>query len=254
MWCTHCQQDIPAVARSAQGPLLCSQCEHEVATPGPVNRPADTGVPLDLFDAPSATAEQDLAPPSSDLERDQANQRLRRIGRQLRSTPRLSIEVGTSPVLSTAVDSPQPRVKATYLRPSSATKHNGASWLISSLIFLGVSSFGLGLGLLTWSAAFQLPRQWQWGMTATIMAEGFLVLGLTWMAVRLWRNSRQVNRQLVGVDRQLHEIQELTGTLAGSQPSSSQYFYRHFNQAASPQLMAANLRGQVDHLADRLAS
>ncbi len=106
--------------------------------------------------------------------------------------------------------------------------------------------------MLTWSAAFQLPQPWQWGMTATIAAEGMLILGLIGMAARLWRNGRQVNQQLDGVTGQLHQIERITGALAGSRMSSSQHYYDHFHQVASPHMLIANLRGQVDQLATRI--
>jgi hypothetical protein len=264
MWCTHCQQDIPAVARSEQGPLLCSQCENEVGEQtvllDEASHPADSGVPLESFDARREAAEKAMAPPVDELERQQTSQRMRRLGRQLRSTPRRDLEVGISPALrgdwsGATLEATQPQIQATYLPVRSAesvAKRSSVSWMISLLIFVGVFSFGLGLGLLAWSAAFQLPQQWQWGLTATIVAEGALILGLTWMAARLWYNSRQINRQLDGVDRQLTEIQELTGSLAGSHMSSSQHFYSHFSPSASPHMLVANLRGQVDQLASRI--
>lgn len=128
------------------------------------------------------------------------------------------------------------------------------SWLLSLLLGSGVLAFCVGVGLLTWSAAFQLSPVWQQGMTLTIAAEGMLILSLTWMAVRLWHNGRYVNRQLHGVDRQLAEIEQITGELAGSNQSSSHRYYHHFSQVASPHLLAANLQGQVDQLAARLAA
>jgi hypothetical protein len=73
------------------------------------------------------------------------------------------------------------------------------------------------------------------------------------MAARLWRNSRRVNHQLHGVDRQLAEIEQFTGALAGGQLASSQHYYHHFSQVASPNLLLANLQGQVDQLAARVA-
>ena len=118
---------------------------------------------------------------------------------------------------------------------------------------MGVTGFVAGAGLLLWAAAFGLPQSWQWGITATLAAEGTLIVGLTWMAGRLWRNSRYLNQQLVGVDQQLHEIEHLAGSLAGSRLSSSQHYYEHFQQGASSHMLLANLRGQVDQLASRIA-
>ena len=137
--------------------------------------------------------------------------------------------------------------------PSAGQTRNTTSWLLSFLLSVGVMAFGFGLGMLAWSASFRLPELWQQGMTLTIGAEGLLILSLTWMAARLWRNGRRVNRQLHGVDRQLAEIEQITGALAGSGQASSQHYYHHFSQAASPHMLVANLQGQVDQLAARLS-
>ena len=84
-------------------------------------------------------------------------------------------------------------------------------------------------------------------MTLTIAAEGLLIVSLLWMAKRLWHNGQQVNQQLAGVEGQLSEIQ-----LSGSHSGSSASYYHHFNLGASPQMLVANLRGQMDQLANRL--
>jgi hypothetical protein len=63
-----------------------------------------------------------------------------------------------------------------------------------------------------------------------------------------------VNRQLSGVDRQLTEIQQVAGSLAGSRMSSSQHYYSHFSPTASPHMLAANLRGQLDQLNERMSA
>ena len=127
------------------------------------------------------------------------------------------------------------------------------SWLLSSVLLLGTLGFALGVTALVWSALFQLPEVWQWGMTTTIAAEGLLIVGLAWMATRLWQNSRRLNRELAHVDEQLVEIHELAGSLSAGQLASSQNYYHHFSQVANPHLLVANLRGQIDQLSERLA-
>lgn len=72
------------------------------------------------------------------------------------------------------------------------------------------------------------------------------------MATRLWYNSRRLNHQLRGVDEQLVEIHEMAGSLSAGQLSASQNYYHHFSQVANPHMLVANLRGQVDQLAERI--
>ena len=259
MWCSQCQQDVPAVVRCAQGPLLCTQCEHEVGEPlvsqESCHCPSDTGLSFDAFDMQQAAAEQELASPICELQREQSNEKLRWIDRQLHRSYRSDLAVEVAPRLREPVASvTPPPVMATTQRTQDEPKSKTTSWLLSLLLGVGVIGFCSGLGLLAWSTAFHLPQLWQRGMTLTIGAEGLLILSLAWMAARLWHNSRRVNRQLHGVDRQLAEIEQITGTLAGSQQPTSQHFYHHANQAASPHMLVANLRGQVDLMSARLAS
>ena len=264
MWCSHCQQDVPAVAGSVEGPLICPRCDERFDTE--LNtvtnfahacvHPADTGVSLDSIDS-----KPDLAPPINRLEQEETHQRLRRIGRSLRTAYRHDPGFGTSPSLSWSNDlsvGVGPSLRGAGKQGRHRTIERSTPTFISRLIGLlllaGVIGFAGGAGLLVWAAAFQLPGAWHWGMTSTIAAEGVLILGLTWMAGRLWRNSRKLNYQLADVEEQLYDIERLTGSLTGSRMSCSQHYYDHFNQGASSQMLLANLRGQVDQLAQRMAA
>ena len=261
MWCADCQQDVPAVAQSTEGPLYCPRCHRELDDRG-YAVPTDAGIDLENFQLRQHAALNDLSPPLDELEREQTRQQLRSIGRKLRMTYQLDKQT-IAPAWSASEDQstfsawsdPQLQAIQAQVRRHTVPRHpSQSSWLVSLLLAGGACAFAMGVVMLAWSAAFQLPLGWQWGMTATFAAEGMFVLGLTWMAVRLWHNSRRINRQLNGVDRQLGDIQRLTGSLVGSRLSASQHYYEHFNQAASPHLLVANLRGQVDQLATRIAA
>ncbi len=264
MWCSFCQHEVPAVVRSTRGPLVCSQCEREIAQRAVVDStPADCGVALASFDSASP---QDLASPVDFAGQEQTKQQLRKMGRQLRAKYRPKAGTGETPALRydwANVSEPPPLPEETKLRAITKNSAHQAtddelptasSWLTSMLLTGGVLGFCFGAGLLVWSAAFGLPKMWQWGMLSTMASEAALILGLVWMAVRLWRNSRRVNRELHSVDLQLAEMHHLAGSLAGSRMSSSQHYYDHFSQVASPHMLVANLRGQVDQLAGRIAA
>ena len=254
MWCADCQQDVPAVAPSADGPLICPKC-HEQIAPGEAQSPIDTGVNLETFRPPGSfdEAEPDFA--FDPLAREEAHQQLRSIGRKLRSTyhsDHTSCSVWSSGPDWLPGEDALPVVRTRANSPGSSQQK--ASVFLSILLAGGVFALAAGIMLLVWSAAFQLPLVWQWGMTVTFAAEATLVVGLVWMAVRLWGNSRRMNRQLAGIDQQLNDMHHLTGSLIGSRLSASQHFYDHYNQEASPHLLVANLRGQMDQLSRRLAA
>jgi len=238
---------------------MCPRCQSELVPAVPI--PSDEGIALESFDLPS---EENLAPPVDWLAQEETSQRLRAIKQKLHGPYRQEMPVAVSARPSRPwAESPAPLFGAAgaplqgvmhpaAVGPTVSQKTTRTSWSLSLLLFGGVMSFCTGVGLLVWSTAFQLPQLRQQGMTLTLGAEGLLIVCLTWMAVRLWRNSRHVNRQLHSVGQQLDQIKQATGTLAGSQTSSSQHFYHHANQAVSPQMLVANLQGQVDQLAARV--
>lgn len=262
MWCRDCQQDVPAVARAVDGPLVCTRCEAEFDLNDRLSASAaqvvDTGVELEAMDR-----QRFQEVPPNPWQRDETSERLRRIGQQLRTAYRheSTQDVATPPRtwgpenLQSYHESP--RLRAIGHRDKHAewdqARSTVATRLISLMLFVGVVGFAGGVGLLVWAAAFGLAASWQWGMTATIAAEGTLIVGLVWMAARLWNNSRRLNRQIDGVDQQLHDLERLTGSLSASRQSSSQHYYEHFHQGASSHMLLANLRGQVDQLSSRLA-
>lgn len=260
MWCSQCQQDVAAVARFPEGPQVCPRCLRDTAG-GSFQGVADTGIPLNSFSRPKPEVDP-LAKPVDPVSQEEARKRLRRIGQLLRSTQsctKTCTEVdadrpwqwmdtpGSIPVLPQV----QPRPRSAEVTHTEAPTR--ASWVLSTLLFAGIVAFTIGAGLLAWSAAFQLDEVWHWGLSATIGAEGLLVVGLTWMAMRLWQNSRRLNREVQGVDEQLAEIHQLAGSLSAGHLTASQSYYHQFSQTANPHLLVANLRGQVDLLAERIA-
>lgn len=263
MWCRDCQQDVPAVAKSMAGPLVCTRCETELEVSDhaiqAASAPVDSGVELDGLDR-SHTYQTMASPWRSD----EAGDRLRRIGNQLRTAYRhesTSNAKGTPrrtwgpEALAALMQEPQlrPTIRSARRDVDRPARSTATSRFISLLLFLGVVGFIAGVFALVWSAAFGLPNSWQWGMTATIAGEGVLIVGLTWMALRLWHNSRRLNRQIDGVDRQINQLEHLTGSLAAGRMTGSQYYYSHFNQGASGQMLLADLQGQVEQLSTRLA-
>ncbi|QEG33151.1 hypothetical protein [Bythopirellula goksoeyrii] len=260
MWCRQCQQDVPAVARSSQGPLVCPCCRRELNL-GNLADVADTGISLDCYEQEPHEYEPSARPIDS-ISQGESYEKLRRIGRQLRSPYRTEISISSPPTASgswrslsmsnDASDAPQLRQVAKQAQQDELSNSTQTSWLLCCLLAIGTVGFAAGVLVLAGSAAFDLAQVWQWGMTTTIAAEGLLIVALTWMATRLWYNSRRLNHQLRGVDEQLVEIHEMAGSLSAGQLSASQNYYHHFSQVANPHMLVANLRGQVDQLAERI--
>lgn len=232
---------------------VCSRCQREFKFAGS-SRVIDAGIDLSAIDPKQV----DVATTRDVLAGEEAKLKLRRLGQQLYVPYAQPISVEGSHFwdrLSVEVPevSPQLRSITKHARRESAAERTASNWFLSFLLATGVFSFLGGAASLIWSAAFNRTYVWQWGLTVTLAAEGLLIVGLTWMAARLWRNSRRLNRQLSEVDEQLDEIHELAGSLSAGRLSGSQHFYQHFSQVANPHMLVANLRGQIDQLAERMA-
>lgn len=251
MWCSHCHQDVPAIASEFRGAAQCSRCGRELKftlAAGIV----DAGIALDQNEPQQVTTN----PVRDTIAEEEARLKLRDLGRQLRAPYARPISIEGAPFwdrikLDTANSSPQLRAIAKNSRQEDRV--SGGNSFLTFVLTIGVVSFIAGAASLIWSAANGRTLVWQWGLTITLASEGLLIVGLTWMAARLWHNSRRLNRELQNVDEQLDEIQELAGSLSAGRLSSSQHYYQHFSQVANPHMLVANLRGQIDQLAERMA-
>lgn len=263
------------MARGADGPLVCPRCELDFSPP--VDRhdaisgnvPADSGIALDSLDHQSA----EWSPHADAAQQEQLRQQLRRIASKLGPLRREhfrrenqphqrhgAMRIDWSHGSSAARTAAEPEISHSGMaamafhasRQPSQTPRTMATWAMSLLLLCGLAGFAGGVGLLAWSTARLHGAAWQWGITTTIAAQGLLIVGLVWMAWRLWRNGRRVNYQLQRVGRQLEQIEYLTGTLADKRATSSGAYYDHFAQGASSHMLLANLRGQLEQLAARM--
>lgn len=184
MWCRQCQQDVPAVARSSQGPLVCPCCRRELNL-GNLADVADTGISLDCYEQEPNECEPSARPIDS-ISQGESHEKLRRIGRQLRSPYRTEISISSPPTASgswrslsmsnDASDAPQLRQVAKQAQQDELSNSTQTSRLLCCLLAIGTVGFAAGVLVLAGSAAFDLAQFWQWGMTTTIAAEGLLIV------------------------------------------------------------------------------
>jgi hypothetical protein len=149
------------------------------------------------------------------------SRQLRETGRKLRQLPLASrtplVSWSPSEAGATAdlrLDSPITAVTTYGSAGSSGRVAPGRrAWLVSLLLIAGMGLLvagGATLMVSLWLARSVVETQqaafWRWGITTTLLGEGALIVGLTWMASRLWRNSRRLNQQLEGVGSQLRQL------------------------------------------------
>jgi hypothetical protein len=125
------------------------------------------------------------------------------------------------------------------------------AWLI---VFAGVLTLIGGLGLLGWSLSIHDTTFWELALGLTLGGQGLLIFGLVLAITRLWRSSRYAANKLQDVHVQLGQLQHTADSLLAKNSAGAPAFYADLVRGASPQVLLANLKGQVDQLATRLGS
>lgn len=128
-------------------------------------------------------------------------------------------------------------------------KSHVVTWLVLSL---GLATFACGGVLLGWSLLGQREDLWPVGMPLTLLGQAGLVFGLILQLDNLWNTSRKTAQTLHELDGQLKDVRQTTTLLTTSHAPSGQSFYAHLAQGAAPQLLLADLKGQLDLLSQQM--
>ena len=267
MWCSTCQQDMPAVAHALSGRNVCSRCQRPMRSSKPMHAAAicDDGLALD---DPAAAAVAAVPPIANDW---QSQQRARRMERELRrstietptaTTPHLqgprrfdppkqlfdSIQQVSAPI-AVAIT---PQLASTpYARLRRTQGGQVIAWMI---VVAGTITLASGIGLVAWSLAARQTLYWNLAIGLTLGGQGTLIFGLVLVLSHLWRNSRYASGKLQDVHARLGQLQQTADVLATIRAGGAPSFYTDLMRGASPQVLLANLKGQVDQLAARVGA
>ena len=121
------------------------------------------------------------------------------------------------------------------------------------MLSVGMMAFVFGAVLIGWSFAEDRPDLWRLGLPFTLGGQAALIVGLVFQLDGLWRSNRDAAKTLDELDSQLDELRHATSLLSTTHSSSAQSFYLHMADGASPNLLLADLKGQLDLLANRIA-
>jgi hypothetical protein len=264
MWCRHCQQDVPAISHTGTGKTVCARCQHRLQRTAAVSGAVNTDFGM---------MEQERVPrrehdPIANLSDWQTDARFRHLARTLSDGPQTKRRsTRTSRIDGQRFDPPHelgdapaaPTVNATVAgRRPAATRYIGGrrsagSQVLSWLILLsGFVSFSCGVAIAGWSIMENVVIYRNIGLAMAFVGQGLLVTGLVLVVSRLWRSSRYANHKLHEIHWQLGEVQRTTQSIAGQRSSSAPAFYAELARGASPQMLLASLRGQLDQLAVRV--
>ena len=137
---------------------------------------------------------------------------------------------------------------------ASAGRNRGrSSPLVWGALSLGLMAFVCGAVLLGWSVAAGRSDLWSLGMPITLGGQFGLLLGLLLQLESLWEGNRNTVDKLDEVDQRLDNLNHTTTLMSTSHSSPAQAFYVHMAGGASPHLLLADLKGQLDLLATQMA-
>ena len=247
MWCAACQQDVPGVAASAADTTItCARCGQRLSR---------------RAGSESASVPFENLPEFVELEDWEFAETIQQAERLVRSVVNDSSAACRHhrPVRSSK---PGRRVTAssTDLRPSatgelaqrdtSANSPTSLPWLIMAF---GLAVFVCGAVLTAWSVVQQHPVMWQIGLPLVLGGQVAILAVVIWQLDSVWNSNRATFVALHAVDQQVHELVSQWEALQQCTDTPDQPFYRHLAEEASPEVLLADLKDQLDLLSERLA-
>ncbi len=130
------------------------------------------------------------------------------------------------------------------------SRTSAAAWISISLGVMALVCGGVLLG-----CSFLPGREGlrSFGVAALASGQGLLILGLVLQLDRFGNATQQTEQSLTQLDQRLDDLQQSATLLAASRTAPAQSFYAHLSAGASPNLLVADLKGQLDLLTERLA-
>lgn len=253
MWCSHCQQDVPAVPREGAPGLACVRCQ---AIAGRVEARADQPIPAGVEPICTVAEESPLAQlllpplPQEDWQLEAELRYVERLSQAWKDAP--PVEPVAFPTESRVAESAHQACEPASVANATGNKPRfaGLAW---SALSVGVMAFVCGGVLLAWSAIAGRQELWSLGLPLTLFGQAGLILGLVLQLESLWQTNRATSQTLSALDGELHELRHNTTLLTQSRSTPSQSFYLHLAEGASPHLLLADLKGQLDLLSEQMS-
>lgn len=271
MWCAACQLDAPALAVPEEpGVIRCAYCrcklagkadqESGISGPGSAvsgQEAEDLGPESGDVKAGHAEAGESLPllayvppPPIDDVAADVELRRVERLVAILRQSQEC---VDPVRIADCGLRLGEP---TTCTNPPSALPHppSAAGGLAPwTFLTLGLMAFVCGGVLVGWSFAADRHDLWSLGLPLTLAGQAGLVLGLLLHLDGLSQSTRRTEQTLTDLGGRLGELREVTALVSATHSAPAHSFYAHLTEGASPQILLADLKGQLDLLAQQMA-
>lgn len=254
MWCRHCKQDVPAVAPATNGAVHCARCHGPLDQPAFAKSVSDSGVGLDQESQRVADPHALLQASDSGYRHDEIRRAIRGAQRRASAAPRMLRFDPPEPLVEQKrVEPRDPASPNTRVDQPVRENHRPTQWVAWALALTGAMTLGAGVGLMFWSLTEARPELWEWGIGATLTGQGVMIIGLVQLLAGLWNSSRSANQTLRGVQQELRRLGRTTESLLGANAPTAASFYADLARGASPEMLLANLKGQVDALSSHVA-
>ncbi len=267
MWCADCGQDVPGIAeKQEQSRIVCARCGRELTSGVSEIDTDDSKIDIgagseESVAVTSAAASAKWDDDVYDLENWDVDENLRTASDTIRRYKSSGVgghevngrqfRIDTSP---NAPDekSPQNAESLAASRPISQPS-SSQTWLSWTLICLGMMTFTFGAVLAGWSLIMDRPDLWSLGLPTVLGGQAVLLLGLIFQLEGLWHTHRRTHRVLDDLDERMAELKRTTTLMATACNTPSQSFYTHMADGATPQMLLADLKGQLDLIALKMA-
>lgn len=238
---------------------------HGNALPHAASQPP--GVPTDRrqTDSPRREADDDgpfsAAPPMhwDDWQLDADADQLQMLLQQFDALVSADPACGGAPPATGRTDGSQapPRGGQPTERPPqrfSKSKTRRSSWFTWLVLSNGLMAFAGGSILCGWSLVTMRSELWLIGVPASLIGIACLLVGFVLQLESLWSGHRETMTLLTELEERMADIRHATTMLSSSHSGAAQSFYAHLVDGASPQVLLADLKSQLDLLAQQMAN
>lgn len=249
MWCDQCRQDVPGIASpEADGGFQCAKCNNllnaSFIKPKSQKNVADDQA-ADIkktlpFQFDTWKLQDDIARVDRILDSLGTPEQAETASH---STPNNQQQSASNAATSSMQTARKPR----------ATERPKGSFISWFALSFGCIALVCGLVLLTWSLVGARAELWNLGLPLTIIGQAGLLIGLVFQLDGIWQNNRKTQNYLEELEDELQQLHHTTKLMNTTQGQSSQSFYMHMAEGASPHLLLSDLKGQLDLLAVQMA-
>lgn len=229
MWCQNCQNDVPIVVADDPAKPTCAHCHSVIA-----------------IDKPQAS-------PSASWSVDDIRADIREIESIIGDWQKADTPAYSTPTRPPQATPARSTPIAPAVRPNDPLPPAQLSFFVWSLLLIGLLALSFGGALSIWSLVGSQPRLWAVGLPMVILGQSILLFAGLVQFERIQESQRQIRQTIADTQHELRQVEHLAGQLMVSQSGSAQSFYRHLGHKASPHLLLADLKGQMDLLTETLA-